>query len=62
MTAEVEKAVKRLDETKDPVEKAHIKSEIDMMPLSSGELDQVKEREHNRKANDIKVFHEQRKH
>ena len=60
MTIEFEKAVKKMEETKDPVEKAHIKSEIDQMPISTNELDQAKEREANRKAEDIKTFRETR--
>lgn len=61
MTTEMEKAVTRMNKTKDPAEKAHIKADIDQMPLSSGELDQAIESEVNRKANDIKVFREERK-
>ncbi len=60
MTTEVEKAVKRMEKVKDPAEKAHIKAEIDQMPLSSGELDQAMEREANRKTNDVKEFREKR--
>lgn len=60
MTIEVERAVKKMNDTKDPAEKAHIKEDIDKMPLSSGELEQAQEREVDRKANDIKVFRESR--
>lgn len=60
MTIEAEKAIRKMNDTKNPTEKAHIKKEIDMMPLSSGELDHVQQREEDRKVNDIKVFRESR--
>lgn len=61
MTTEVERAIRKMEETKDPEERAHIKAEIDQMPISSSELSQAQEREADRKANDIKEFREQRK-
>ena len=61
MTVEAEKAIRKMEQTRDPAERAHIKSDIDQMPLSSGELDQTKEREHDRKQRDIKKFREKRK-
>lgn len=60
MTAEVEKAISKMNKTKDPVERAHIREDIDQMPLSSGELEQVQQREVDRKAEDIRVFRESR--
>ncbi len=60
MTVEAEKAVRKMNETKDPAERAHIKKDIDQMPLSSGELEQTQQREVNRKAEDIRVFRESR--
>ena len=58
MQSAFEKAVEAMDKCKDPAEKAHIKSEIDAMPLSTGQLDQVIEREVLRKEHDIKVYNE----
>jgi len=60
VTVEAEKAIKKMNDTKNPAEKAHIKEDIDRMPLSSGEIDQVQQREVDRKANDIKVFRKSR--
>ncbi len=61
MTTEADRTIKRYNETKDPVEKAHLKKQIDQMPMSSGELEQVQQREADRKTADIKEFHEKRK-
>ena len=60
MTIEAEKAIKKMNDTKDSAEKAHIKEDIDKMSLSSGELDRVQQREFDRKTDDIKVFRESR--
>lgn len=58
MTIEADKAKRRYLSERDPAERKKIKSDLDQMPLSSGELGQVKEREHNRKQRDIKEFRE----
>ena len=55
-----EKLKVRLQNEKDPTEKAHLKSELDQMLLTSGELEQVQQREADRKTNDIRVFREKR--
>ncbi len=60
MTTEVEKAIKKMEGTKDPIEKAHIKAEIDQMPISSGELEQAQQSEADRLTHDKKVFNEAR--
>ena len=60
MATEAEKATRKMNETKDPVERAHIKSEIDQMPITSGELEQVQQREADRKTADIAAFHKKR--
>lgn len=56
MTIEAEKATRIMNNTKDLDERAHIKEDIDMMPLSSGELDQVQQREEDRITDDIREF------
>ena len=58
--SESERLMQRYENEKDPVEKAHLKSELDQMPLTSGQLDQAVEREANRKTADIKAFREKR--
>ncbi len=55
-----EKAVKRMDATKDPAERAKIKADIDKMPISGNELADAQQREHDRKEQDIKEFNEAR--
>lgn len=59
--SESEKLKTRIMKERNPTERAHLRSELDKVPLTSGELDQVKEREHDRKQNDIKTFREKRK-
>lgn len=58
--SESEKLAKRYEEEKDAVEKAHLKRELDRMPLTSGELEQVVDREAARKTADIEEFHKKR--
>ena len=60
MTREVEKLAERHRDEKNPEEKAHLKREMDQIPLSSGELEQVQQREVDRKTNDIRVCREAR--
>jgi hypothetical protein len=59
--SESEKLKERISSEKDPAEKAHLRSELDQVPLTSGELDQVKEREVRRKEADIKAYRRARK-
>lgn len=59
--SESEKLVQRYESEKDLTEKAHLKSELDQMPLTSGQLDQVQEREADRYTADIKAYREERK-
>ena len=59
--SESEKLMQRYENEKDPVEKAHLKSELDKMPLTSGDMEQVQQREADRQAEDIRVFNEKRK-
>lgn len=61
MSTEMEKLAARHRNERNPVEKAHLKSEMDQMPLSSGELDQVQQREHDRHEVDVKAYREKRK-
>ncbi len=58
--SEFEKVSERYRNEKDPVEKAHLKSELDQMPITSGELDQVQQREADRHTADVRTFHEKR--
>jgi len=58
---DTEKITERLRNEKNPEERQHLKNEIDQIPLSSAELEQVQQREIDRKANDIREFREKRK-
>ena len=58
--SEFEKAVKKMEGTKDPMEKAHIKAEIDQMPISSSDLEQAQQREADRSVQHKKTFNEAR--
>lgn len=55
-----DKAVKAMEATSDPTEKAKIKKDIDQMGISGNELADVQQREHDRKETDIKEFNEAR--
>lgn len=57
---EFDKVAERYQNEKDPAEKAHLRRELDQMPLSSGELEQVQQREANRQQADIAAFHKER--
>ncbi len=61
MTQEFEKLTGRYEKEKDPEEKQKLKKELDQMPMSTGELDQVQQREADRKAADIEAYRQQRK-
>lgn len=58
--SESEKLTQRYENEKDPEEKAHIKRELDQMPLTSGQLDQVQQREVDRHDADVRVYREKR--
>ncbi len=58
--SEVDKAIRKMEGTTDPVEKAHIKAEIDQMPISSGDLEQAQQREADRLIQHKKTFNEAR--
>jgi hypothetical protein len=57
----MEKLTDRYHNTKDPAERAHLKSEMDQIPVTAGELDQVQQREADRKTADVKKYREKRK-
>lgn len=61
MSTEMEKLAARHRNEKDPVEKAHLKEEMDQMPITAGELDQVQQREADRKTADIATYRQKRK-
>jgi hypothetical protein len=61
MTIEMDKLIKKHRNERNPEERAHLKTEMDQMPLSSGELDQVQQREHDRHETDVKTYREKRK-
>ena len=58
--SESEKLKERIGREKNPAEKEHLRSELDQVPLTSGELDQVIEREAARKEADIKAYRKKR--
>ncbi len=60
MTQEADKLKRRYSGESNPAERKKIREDLDQMPLSGSELAQVKQREHDRKQNDIKEFNEQR--
>ena len=61
MSIEMEKLAARHEKEKDPAEKAHLKAEMDQIPVTSGELDQVQQREANRKTADIAAYRQKKK-
>ncbi len=61
MTTEMEKLADRHRNERNPEERSHLKSVMDQMPLSSGELDHVQEREHDRQKEDVEAYREKRK-
>lgn len=60
MKSEMRKLTERHRDERNPEERAHLKREMDQIPVSPGELEQVHQREIDRKANDIRVFHKSR--
>lgn len=61
MSVEMEKLSRRYHSEKDPVERRKIKADMDRVPMTTGELDQVQQREADRHAADVKVYREKRK-
>ncbi len=59
--SESEKLIQRYESEKDLVEKAHLKAELDQMPIASGELEQVQQREIDRHTAATKGYRETRK-
>lgn len=57
MTREADRLIKRYEREKNPGERTKIKTDLDQVPLSSGELEQVQVREVARKSKDIEEFH-----
>ncbi len=60
MKTDMEKLTEKYHNTKDPHEKAQLKSEMDQIPVTAGQLDQVQQREADRQAADIKKYREKR--
>ena len=60
--SESEKLKERITNEKNATERAHLKKELDQIPMTSSELEQVVEREEARKTADIEDFHRKRKH
>ncbi len=58
--SESEKLKEKIGNEKNPAERAHLRSELDQVPLTSGELDQVVEREARRKEAGIKAYRKKR--
>ena len=60
MRTDMEKLAERHQNEKNPVVRAKLKSEMDQIPVTSGELSQAMEREHDRKEADIREYRKQR--
>lgn len=60
MKTEIEKLTDRYYNERNPAEKQKLKREIDQLPMTDGELEQVQQREADRKAADIKAFRERK--
>ena len=60
--SESDKLKTRITNEKNPAERAHLRSELDQVPLTSGELDQVVEREAKREQQYVDDYRQKRKH
>ena len=58
--SESEKLKDRIMNERNPVERAHLKNELDQIPLTSSELEQVQQREIDRKAAFVRSYREKR--
>lgn len=57
MTREADRLKSRHCNERDPAERGKIKKDLDQVPLSDGELNQVEQREIDRKKSHIEEFH-----
>lgn len=61
MKTDMQKLTERHRSEKNSEKRAKLKAEMDQIPVTSGELDQVLEREHDRHKADIAAYREARK-
>lgn len=59
--SDMQKLIERHRKEKNPEERAHLKQEMDQIPVTDGQLNQVVEREHDRHEIDIKEYRKKRK-
>ncbi len=57
----MQKLAELYEKEQNPKKKQELKSEMDKVPLTSGELDQTQQHEADRKAADIQAYREKRR-